>query len=105
MKQLFDYGEVITTKSVNYYIEKKKGFHEEISKCLQRHISGDFGKLCKQDIEANLQDIQNDEGRILSRYSTSEGDIYINTQTEAYDFQNEKPIFKKITTILFCDEY
>ena len=53
-----------------------------------------------------MEDIKNHDGRVLSRYNTSEGDIYINTQSELYDMDKDnKPIFKIITMIMFCEEY
>ncbi len=105
MEAKFDFGEVMTTKSISYHEKNNPAFHNEIVDCFQRHISCDFGIVCKEDKEANLEDIKNNEGRILSRYKTSQGDIYINTQMEAYDFKDNEPIFKKITMIMFCEEY
>lgn len=104
--QLFKPGLIIATKSISYYENKKPEFHNEIVNCFERHISGDFGIICDEDKLANLEDIKNNEGRILSRYKTSEGDIYINTQKEVFDFDEKgNPIFKTATRILFCNEY
>lgn len=102
---LFDYGKVMCTSSIGWREQHNAKFHNEIVNCFQRHIHGDFGKLKEEDINANLEDIKNHDGRILSRYETSEGDIYINTQYELYEVKDNKPRFEIITMIMFCDEY
>lgn len=105
-KILFDYGLVCMTKGIGAHDKEKPSFHNELVNCFNRHIRGDFGLLEEEDIKANMEDIKNHDGRVLSRYSTSEGDIYINTQSELYDMDKDnKPIFKIITMIMFCEEY
>lgn len=104
-KPLFDYGIVCCTKAIGVAEQDNPNFHNEIVKCFEKHINGDFGILEQEDINANFEDIKNHNGRVLSRYETSKGDIYINTQNELYEIKDNKEIYKIITMIMFCEEY
>ena len=66
---------------------------------LFRHLSGDWGDVCKEDKEANNQAVK-DGGRILSDYTTKKGTrIWI--ITEAADEAG----VRSATTILLPEEY
>lgn len=89
------------TRTINDTIAENEQFAKEITQALQRHFNNDFGDLPEEDIEANMKGIETDlEGdRVLSKYKTCEGNIYI--ITELYQAEG----FDIVTNILFCDEY
>lgn len=76
-----------------------------LSKCVNRLYSGDFGKMSQEDSEANMEELERGEGRIVARYEKTgalENDVYIIVYfSEAMrgnlDFNNG--------TILYVNEY
>jgi hypothetical protein len=66
----------------------------DLTKYLRRHHCGDWGEeLCDEDKEANEHSLT-DGTRLLSRYSTPGGSIYIITEWD-----------RSMTTILLPKEY
>jgi hypothetical protein len=66
----------------------------DLTKYLRRHHCGDWGEeLCDEDKEANEHSLT-DGTRLLSRYSTPGGSIYIITEWD-----------RSMTTILLPEEY
>lgn len=66
----------------------------DLAKYLRRHHCGDWGEeLCAEDKEANEQSLK-DGTRLLSRYSTPGGSIYIITEHD-----------RSMTTIMLPSEY
>lgn len=66
----------------------------DLTKYLRRHHCGDWGdELCAEDKEANEHSLK-DGTRLLSRYSTPGGSIYIITEHD-----------RSMTTILLPSEY
>ncbi len=66
----------------------------DLTKYLRRHHCGDWGEeLCAEDKEANEHSLK-DGTRLLSRYSTPGGSIYIITEWD-----------RSMTTILLPEEY
>lgn len=48
--------------------------------CVNRFYSGDYGEVCKEDIDSNNYDLSTGYGHVLARYKASgrlERDIYI----------------------------
>ena len=62
---------------------------------LRRFGAREWGDLSQEDKEANDRDLAESCGRVLARYETPSGDIYI-----IFYPGSEEP-----ATILFCDEY
>lgn len=89
----FETGGAYQTRGIAAAIESTPQLQGEIIAAYQKYIEGDFGVICEEDIEANEEAIKNG-GRILARYKTSCGDIYIITEAD-----------RSRTTILFCNEY
>lgn len=85
---LFQLGQVVATKDVSENLTSTF-----IQNLLARHVTGDYGDLCKEDIEANEQALKDGE-RILSSFESSHGKLYIITEWD-----------RSHTTILFADEY
>ena len=66
----------------------------DLAKYLRRHHCGDWGEeLCAEDKEANERSLK-DGTRLLSRYSTPGGSIYIITEHD-----------RSMTTIMLPSEY
>ena len=74
-----------------------------ILQCLKRFYSGDYGKICQQDTEANNADLRAGEGHILARYRAAhnlESDIYI----EAHFSESVPGLDANNTMIMYCGE-
>lgn len=89
----FDTGNLYQTRGIAAAIEENPQFYIEVMEAYQKYIAGNYGDLCEEDIEANEEAIKH-HGRILAKYNTSCGDIYIITEAD-----------RSATTFLFCDEY
>lgn len=60
---------------------------------LQRHVAGDWGELCPEDVEANNQSLV--EGlRVLSNYPVAGERVWIITEAD-----------RSVTTLLLPEEY
>ena len=104
MKKLSDIQErnqTLMTRTISDKFNENEQFAKEVTEAVEKHFNNDFGDLVQEDIEANMRGIEtNLEGdRVLSKYSTCEGNIYIITEL----YQSEG--FDIVTNILFCDEY
>ena len=84
----FQLGHVAMTSAVAFSLNIG-----EIVNCLTRHQTGDWGTVCKRDKQANERALR-DGDRILSKYGTTEGDIYIITEHD-----------RSYTTVMFINEY
>ena len=60
---------------------------------LGRHIGGDWGDLCADDVAANVHAVQHDE-RILSAYVLHDAKIYVITEWD-----------RSVTTLMLAREY
>ena len=68
--------------------------HEDILSSLKRHMLGDWGDLCKEDIRANESALALG-GRLLSKYKAQSGvSFYIITEGD-----------RSYTTLLLPEEY
>lgn len=83
------------TRGINGAIADSTDFAIEIDKAIKRYLACDWGDLGEEDKQLN-DDAVKDPGsdRILARYNTSKGGVYIITEVDA-----------STTTILFCSEY
>ena len=84
----FPLGRTVATATVAQTFTR-----EELAGLLARHARGDIGLLCPDDAEANRFAVEHGE-RILSRFDTGHGDVYVITEAD-----------RSATTILFPDEY
>lgn len=89
----FETGPVFQTRRIATTTEQHPDFFTELAEAYQQYAAGNWGVLTELDKEANEEAIKNG-GRILARYNTSHGDIYIITEAD-----------RSATTILFRDEY
>lgn len=90
----FELGQTLQTKRVADACEDNEQFKNEIFVAFQKYINCDWGDTCEEDAELNNCAVQNNDDRILAKYHTSLGNIFIITE---YD--------RSATTILFTNEY
>ena len=89
-----DLGQVVSTGGIAEYISEYPEYKKEILRCVGRYIDEDWGDMCKEDMELNDSAVKNGDDRILAKYKTSKGGIYIITEWD-----------RSVTTILFTHEY
>ena len=82
---------VVTTRKINSLIESSNLFRDEVYGCLDRFHRHDWGTVCKEDWDANDRDIETGGGA-LGVYETSQGEIWINDDTQC-------------VCVMFPDEY
>ena len=94
---LFDTGQVVATRSFINTAEEtfgEAGAAERMAAIIKRHVSGDWGMLSEDDIEANNQALQ-DGDRLLSSYEEEFGfKVWIITEAD-----------RSATTILLPADY
>ena len=82
----------VATAGVAEWAESN-GLTAEIKKCLDRHFSGDWGEVCKEDADSNNLAVAMSL-RILSAYTVEGRKIWIITEWD-----------RSVTTVLFPEEY
>ena len=87
---LFKLGSVVATPAALRFCESHKINPLSL---LGRHIAGDFGDLCVEDVAENVLAIQHDL-RIFSSYSFGQDKIWIITEAD-----------RSSTCLLMPDEY
>lgn len=85
--QPFALGQLILTSGAKILSEA------DILACLKRHASGDFGSVCEEDFDANLDAIRCGD-RILSAYECSSKRVFVITEAD-----------RSATTMLLAEEY
>lgn len=68
------------TATVNEAVAKSEKMSKAVYEAVARFVNFDFGKVPEEDSKRNAEDWLNRDGHILGRYSTPEGDIYINLE-------------------------
>ena len=93
--ELGEVGQTVITRGLAAALEHNEEVSKDVHLAWQRYLQCDWGNLGEEDKEMNNNAVE-DPGsdRILAKYSTSEGDIYIITEAD-----------RSYTTIMFCDEY
>ncbi len=95
----FNLGTIYITNGISAAISKDFRASLRFQECLRRHAHGDFGDLCDEDRQMNIDAIDAEKkglptDRIFSAYETIFGRIYIITEED-----------RTVTTLLFADEY
>lgn len=89
MDPKFPLGQVVATSGVSDTVPR-----DEIIAALERHVIGDWGTVCAEDVHANNRALSRGT-RIISTYDTESGHkIWIITEAD-----------RSSTTVLFPDEY
>ena len=86
-------GQVVQTSGVAEAAKASQRFYMEVQQAFNKYMRGDWGDTCQEDAELNNQAVENNE-RVVAKYKTSEGDIFIITEWD-----------RSYTTILFANEY
>ena len=89
----FEIGQVYRTIGIEQLVDEHPNYIDELITCFERYLTMDFGDLCEDDIQANIDAIKYNE-RILGSYNTEFAKIYIITEAD-----------RKTTTILLAEEY
>jgi hypothetical protein len=89
-ESLFSLGRVTATPGALKYFERNE---EQPMNLIHRHVTGDWGDLCADDINANHRSIQ-DGSRILSAFIVNGEKLYVITEGD-----------RSITTLLLASEY
>lgn len=92
--QLFELGQTLQTSGIHAACEEDSGFANEITTAFMKYVKGDWGDTCEEDGEMNNNAIQSNDDRLVAKYITSQGDVFIITE---YD--------RSATTVLFAHEY
>lgn len=66
------------TRQLNNDIADNEETAKAVYKALERFNSMDWGNVPEEDKRANNADLRKGSGRVLARYETPQGDIYIN---------------------------
>lgn len=85
---LFPVGDLYATKGVRMLLSTYEVMH-----LVNRHRSGDYGDLCKDDIKENQMALETG-GRIFSSYLYNNGKYYVITEAD-----------RQTTTVLLPEEY
>ena len=81
------------TSGISTAVENSSSFAKEISTAVDKYVAHDWGDTCDEDQELNNKALE-DGSRIIAKYSTSKGNIFIITEAD-----------RSATTILFANEY
>lgn len=89
-------GRIVATRSIADRMNAELHFGQFISDALKRHVTGDWGVMCKEDAALNDEAVQCGEGRIHSAYIFPDTDekIWIITESD-----------RSVTTVLYPSEY
>ena len=90
----FDYGSIFVTGSLRELIKRDRNISEYVHECIIKHISGNWGNICREDWELNNRALENG-GRLLSSYCFSDMEqIWVITEAD-----------RKTTSVLFSHDY
>lgn len=96
--QLFEMGQMVVTGNCLNKLEADGEF-EETREFITRHISGDWGDLCKEDKQVNKEALETGD-RLMSAYKTSSGtDVWVITDAVSQSGHRE------VTTVLLPEDY
>ncbi|MDX3904051.1 hypothetical protein AB6W79_11090 [Pasteurella multocida] len=85
---MFELGRVCATRAVVECFNQ-----QTLIELLNRYCYGDWGNLCDEDKQANVEAVEHG-GRVFARYDVEDESLYIITESD-----------RSYTTILFSYEY
>lgn len=89
----FELGRTVQTAGIaNACVDLN--FLKEVQAAFRRYVNCDWGDTCKEDSTMNDNAVTDGNDRIVAKYVTSKGNIFIITEWD-----------RSYTTILFADEY
>lgn len=90
----FKLGQTVQTRGVAAACENNEAFTKEIYSAFNKYIACDWGDTCEEDKALNDSAVANGDDRIVAKYVTSKGNIFIITEWD-----------RSYTTIMFASEY
>lgn len=90
----FELGQVVQTRGIAAACEESSDFTLEVHQAFYKYLKCDWGDTCEEDKPLNDSAVENNDDRILAKYKTSKGNIFIITEAD-----------RSSTCILFADEY
>ena len=90
----FNLGQTVQTRGIAAACENDAEFNLEIYAAFSKYINCDWGETCAEDSAMNDSAVKNNNDRIVAKYETTKGNIFIITEWD-----------RSHTTILFADEY
>ena len=90
----FELGQVMMTAEITNEFKENKEFRKELQECLGKYAKCDWGDTCKHDSKLNDEAVKSNNDRIVAKYITSKGEIFIITEYN-----------RSCTTIMFTYEY
>lgn len=98
--------QAVITRGLNDDIAEDPKLANEVMDAYRRFKLGDWGNTCEEDAKLNDEALQDGESRIVAKYETSKKPIFIINSDEPYETdENGNIIVKRITTLMYCDEY
>jgi len=94
MKVKFELGQTVQTRGIAAACENNEAFTKEIYEAFNKYVLCDWGDTCAEDCALNDSAVKNNDDRIVAKYKTSAGNIFIITEWD-----------RSYTTILFANEY
>ena len=82
------------TRGIDNAIQSDSEFEKEITSALGKYQMMNWGDTCKEDSEMNNNAVYSGDERVVAKYTTSKGDVFIITEWD-----------RSATTILFACEY
>ena len=93
--EIGEVGQTVITKGLAAALENNDKLLKDIQAAWEKYQKCDWGILGEEAKEMNNKAVKEPKSdRILARYKTIEGDIYIITEWD-----------RSYTTFMFCDEY
>lgn len=90
----FNIGLLVQTREIAEEIENNEDFKKEIIEAYNKYINCNWGETHEEDKILNDNAVKNNNDRIVAKYRTSKGDIFIITEID-----------RTYTTIMFTHEY
>ncbi len=98
--------QAVITRGLNDDIARDEKLAKEVVDAYRRFKLGDWGNTCEEDAKLNDEALEDGESRIVAKYETSKKPIFIINSDEPYDTDEAGNIIvKRITTLMYCDEY
>lgn len=88
------YGQFVMTRGIAAKVKESTEFSIFVHNSVTKYLCGDWGDICREDWEMNDSAVENDDDRVVAKYNSHLGDIYIITEWD-----------RSATTILFTEEY
>jgi UDP-N-acetylmuramyl pentapeptide synthase len=86
----FELGQIVATPAALELLERNR---LQPIRLILRHVGGDWGELCEEDVKANEQAIAYGD-RVLSAYTVAGTKLYVITEAD-----------RSATTLLLASEY